>query len=105
MTNEIRNIACTQTAIRFITRKYKILQLQPNGHSFFYREMQNFTVVPKRPFTFLKRNAKFWKLCPNGYSLFYNEIQDFESCTQAAFRISHKEIQSLTIDHQFSFVS
>ena len=51
--------ACTQAAICFFTAKYEILQLHPNGHSFFYREIRNLTVVPKRPFVFLQRNAKF----------------------------------------------
>ena len=62
--------ACTQTAIRF-----------------FCREIQNFTIVPKRLFIILQRNAKF------------------SNCTQTAIRIFHKEIQNVTIYHQFSFVS
>ena len=41
--NEIQNFeSCTQS-----------------GHSFFYREIQNFAVVPKRPFVFLQRNTEF----------------------------------------------
>ena len=34
----------------------------PTGHLFFYVEIRNFTIVPKRPFAFLQPNAKFWKL-------------------------------------------
>ena len=87
--NEAVPNACTQTAIRFFTAKYEILQLYPNGHSFFltaiyeilqlspnghsfffYREIRNFTVTPKRSFVFLQRNAKFWKLYQNGHSFF-----------------------------------
>ena len=60
--------ACTETAIRFFTAKYKILKLYPNGHSFFYSEIRKFTIVPKRPFVFLQRNTKFY------------------SCTQTAIR-------------------
>ena len=48
---------CTQTVIRFFTAKYEILQLYPNGHSFFHSEMRNFTGVPKRPFVLLQRNT------------------------------------------------
>ena len=79
--------ACTETVIRFfegstkykhlypngyffLTAKYKILQLYPDGHSFFYSKIQNFEhfiqtvigffttkykvlkVVPKQPFVF-----------------------------------------------------
>ena len=71
----------------FFTGKYKILKLYPNGHSFFYSEMQNFENYP------------------NGYSFFYNEIQNFENFTQMVICISYKEIRNLTICHQFSFVS
>ena len=34
-------------------------RVYPNGHSFFYSEIRNFTVVPKRPFVFLQQNKKF----------------------------------------------
>ena len=53
--------ACAQTAIRFFTAKYEILQLHANGHSFFYSEMRNFNVVPKRPFVLLLRNTKLFQ--------------------------------------------
>ena len=32
----------------------------PNGHSFFYRDIQNFTAVAKLPFVFLQENSKFY---------------------------------------------
>ena len=64
--------SCTQTAICFFKAKYEILQLYPNISSFFfvffYSEIRNFTVVPKRPSAFLQRNTKFY------------------SCTQTAIR-------------------
>ena len=50
----------------FFTRKYKILQLCPNGRSFF-----------------LQRNEKFWKLYSDGHLFFYNKTQNFETCYQA----------------------
>ena len=37
--------AYTQTAIRFLITKYNILQLYPNGDSFFYSKTQNFQNV------------------------------------------------------------
>ena len=57
--------SCTQTAIRFFTAKYEILKLHPNGHSFFYSKIQNYTVVLKLPFVFYSdiRNLEFY---PNG---------------------------------------
>ena len=82
--------SCTHTAIRYFTVKCKILKLFPNSHSVFFTTKDKILkTAPKRPF------------------VFYNEIQNFESCTQTAIRISHKEIQNLTIYHQFfsSFVS
>ena len=51
--------ACTHAVIRFSKAKYKILQLYPNEHSFFYSKTRNFTVLPKRQFIFLQKNAKF----------------------------------------------
>ena len=52
---------------------------------FFYSEILNFTVAPKRPFVFLQRNAKFWKLLRNHYTFFYNEIQNFEVAPKRPF--------------------
>ena len=39
-------------------------------HCFFYKEIQNFKIVPKLPFVFLQRNTEFWELYPNGHSYF-----------------------------------
>ena len=99
--------SCTQTAIRYFTVKYKILQLCSNGHSVFYSEMQNFETLPKQPFCFFTTKHKILKTARKRPFVFYNKIQNFESCTQTAIRISHKEIQNLTIYHQFfsSFIS
>ena len=80
--------ACTQTAIRFFTVKYKISKVDTNGHPCIFQG-----------------NTNFWKLYPNDHSFFYNEIQNFESCTETAISVSIKEILNLTIYHQFSFVS
>ena len=102
--------------------KYKILQLYPNGYSFFYGKIQSFANVPKRPFVFSQQNTKFrasperpfvffttkhniLKTAHKQPFVFYNKIENFESCTQTAIRISHKEIRNLTTYRQFSFVS
>ena len=50
--------ACTQAVIRFFTAKYEISKLYPNGHSFFYGEIRNFKVAPKRPSVFLQGITK-----------------------------------------------
>ena len=69
---------CTQAAIRFFTAKYEILQLYPNGNSFFfYSEIRNFTVVPKRQFVFFTAKYEVLQLYPNGHSFFYSEIRNF----------------------------
>ena len=60
----------------------QIIRVQ-NGYSLFYKEIQNFTVVPKRSFVFLQRNEKFWKLYSDGHLFFYNKTQNFETCYQA----------------------
>ena len=44
--------------IRFFCNEMKNLQSYPNGHSLFYREIQNFTVVLKRLFVFLTSKYK-----------------------------------------------
>ena len=36
------------------TGKYKILQLHPNGHSFFTAKCKILEIVPERPFSFLQ---------------------------------------------------
>ena len=99
--------ACTQAAIRFFTVKYEISQLHPNGHSIFYSEIRNFTVVPKRPFVFSQRSTKFYsctetailfltakyeilQFYPNGLSFFYSEMKNFKNCTQTAIRFSQQ---------------
>ena len=74
--------------------------MYPSGHLFFHSEIQNFTVVPKRPFVFLQRNTKFriapkWpfvfltkqnilKFVPKRPFVFQNKRENFESCTQMA---------------------
>ena len=53
----------------------------PNNQCFFYRKIQNFTVVPKRP------------------SVFYSEMQNFETCAQTALRLfttKHKILKTVT---------
>ena len=77
--------ACTQAAIRFFTPKNQILQLYPNDHSFFYSKIQNFTVVPKRPFVFLQRSTKFYS-CTQTVIRFLQRSTKFYSCTQTSIR-------------------
>ena len=113
----------------------------PNSHSLFCNEMQNFTVLLKRPFVILQWNTKFWsctqtvirflpvkykilKLFPNSHFAFYNDTQNFENCYQTNIRFLQRNIKfwklrlnghlyfpqgnwNLTIYHQFfsSFVS
>ena len=94
--------SCTQTAIRFFTPKYEILKLYQNGHPFFYSEIRNFKVVPKRPSVFLQRNTKFQsctqaairfftakyeilKLYQNGHPFFYSEIRNFKVVPKRPF--------------------
>ena len=43
----------------FFIRKYKILQLCPNGHSFFTAKCKILKTVPKGSFVFSQRNTKF----------------------------------------------
>ena len=86
--------SCTQMAIRFFTVKYEFLQLYPNGHSFFYSEIRNFTVVSKRPFVFYSEiqsftvvskwpsfftaKCKILKTVPNRPFVFHSEIRNLE---------------------------
>ena len=73
----------------FFTTKYEILQLNPNGHSFFYSEIQNSTVTTIRfsqrntkfkilPFVLWLQNTKFWKLFRNGHLLFANKLKNLK---------------------------
>ena len=55
--------------------------MYPNGDSFFYSKIRNFTVVPNWPFSFLQWNAKFWKLYSSGHS-FFTAKQEFYNCPQ-----------------------
>ena len=68
------------TGHSFFTAKYEILRLYPNSHSFcfFHSEIQNFAVVPKRPFVFffLQQNTKF-KIVSDAHSFFDYEIRNF----------------------------
>ena len=59
-----------QTAIRFFTTRYEILQLHSNGHSFFIAKYKNLQLYPDGYPFFLQRNTKFWKLYPNGHPFF-----------------------------------
>ena len=75
------------------TAKYEILQFYPNGHSFFYSEMQNFEnctqttisfsqrnmkfrIVPKLPFVLWLQNAKYLTLLRNAHLLFDNNLKN-----------------------------
>ena len=53
--------ARTQVAIRFLQRNMKFYSCTQAAicFVFFHSEIQNFTVVPKRPFVFLQQNTKF----------------------------------------------
>ena len=101
--NEIQS--CIQTAIRYFTGKYGLLQLYSNGHSFFYNEMQNFGTEPNGHFVFYNETQNFENCTKAASRFFYNEIQNFESSNQTAICIFHKEMRNLTIYHQSSFVS
>ena len=87
--------ACTQTAIRFFTAKYEILQLYPNGLSFFYSKIRNFenctqtairfsqqnkkfSNVPELPFILWLQNTKFLKLLRNSHVLFDNKLKNLK---------------------------
>ena len=50
--------SCAQAAIRFFTAKYETLQLYPNGHLFFYSEIQNFQSRSETLICFLTTNYK-----------------------------------------------
>ena len=121
---EVRNsTVVSKRPFVFFTATYNILQLHPNDHLFFYNktqhfgnctqtairffysETQHFTVVPKRPFVFFTTKHNILKNAPKSPFVFYFEIQNFESCTQTAICTSHKEMQNLTIYHQFIFAS
>ena len=91
----IQDNACTQEAIGFFTAKYEILQLYPNGLSFFYSEMQNFenctqtairfsqqnkkfSNVPKLPFILWVQNKNFLKLFRSSHVLFDNKLKNLK---------------------------
>ena len=69
-----------------LQRNLKFFQLYPNGHLFFYSEIETFKTVPK------------------GHLFFDNEIQNFQNCTEMAILFSKKQIQNLIIYYQFSYV-
>ena len=60
--------ACTQAAIHFLTAKYKILKLYPNGH--FVILQQNTMRVPKRSFVFFTEKHEILQWYTNGHSFF-----------------------------------
>ena len=76
--NEIPNFeSCTPMGVPkrlfvFLTEKYKVLQLHPNGHSFFYRKIQNLELYSNgHSFYYnFQRNREFWKSYPNRHSYF-----------------------------------
>ena len=77
--------SCTQSAIRYFTAKYEILQLYSNGYSFFYSEMRNFETLPKQPFRFIKTKHKILKTSPKRPFVFYNEIQNLKVVPKRPF--------------------
>ena len=88
----------------FFYKEIQNFKVVPKLSSVFYIKIQNLKVAPKRPSVIFQRNTNFWN-CAKGRSFFYNEIQNFESFTQTVILISLKEIRNLTIYHQFSVVS
>ena len=56
----------------------------PNAHSFFYSEIQNFTVVIKRPFVFYREIRNFTVALIRSSS-FDSEMQNFETVPQWLF--------------------
>ena len=87
--------ACTQVVIRVFTAKYEILQLYPNGHSFFflfffYSEIQNSTVLLKRLFVFHseKRNLELyalWQVIPKRSFSFFQQINKSKVASKFPF--------------------
>ena len=68
----------------FVKMKYEVLQLYSNGHSFFYSEIRNYTVVPKRPFVFHSKIRNL-ELRPNCHSFFNYEIEIFKIVPKRSF--------------------
>ena len=64
------------------------------SYSFFHSEIQNFTVVPKRPFVFFSAKYKILQLYPNGHSFFYSEIWNFAVVPKRPFGFYKRNTKS-----------
>ena len=70
--------------ISHVNAKYEILQFYPNGHLFFYSEIQNLELFPNGHSLFFITKHKILKFVPKRPFVSQNEIDNLESCTQTA---------------------
>ena len=92
--------SCTQTAIRYFTAKYKILQLYSNDHHFFTVKCKISKLFPNSHFSFLQRNTKFWRLHPNGHSFFTTKYRIFKVVPKQPFVFPTRKKVYKNIDYR-----
>ena len=68
--------------IHFIIWRLFTMRVPKRPFDFFYREIQNFIVIPKRPFVVLQGIQHFTVVPKRCHSFFYSEMQNFENCNQ-----------------------
>ena len=88
--------------IRFLTAKCEMLQLDPNGHLFFYSEIR-IRIVPKRSFVLWLRNTKFLKLFRNFNLLFENKLRNLKLHPNCHLFFDHKILNLKLYSNGLSF--